>query len=156
MSAFPRLIRIALLGALVLGLGAAPAWAEKGGNKPAQAGKEQSGKPDKGDKGNSGQSAGRAEAVLVPGATATVVYSLLGGQRDVFAVGAKPLPPGIRKNLARGKPLPPGIARQSVPPSLLATLPVVDGSQWLRVGTELVLVGAASQIISQVIQNVFD
>ena len=31
--------------------------------------------------------------------------------------GYKPLPPGIRKNLARGKPLPPGIAKTPMPVS---------------------------------------
>jgi hypothetical protein len=35
----------------------------------------------------------------------------------------KPLPPGIRKNLAVGKPLPPGIARQTLPEDLHDRLP---------------------------------
>jgi hypothetical protein len=38
-------------------------------------------------------------------------------------VGAKPLPPGIAKNLARGKPMPPGIAKRAVPKEVLVLLP---------------------------------
>ena len=38
---------------------------------------------------------------------------------DTGAIGFKPLPPGISKNLARGKPLPPGIASRNLPDSLL-------------------------------------
>src|SRR5574343_366404 len=41
--------------------------------------------------------------------------------------GAKPLPPGIRKQLARGKPLPPGLARQQLPASYVQQLPARDG-----------------------------
>jgi Ni/Co efflux regulator RcnB len=34
-------------------------------------------------------------------------------------------------------------------------LPVVDGHDWIRIGTELVLVGIAASVIAQVIHNVF-
>jgi hypothetical protein len=47
--------------------------------------------------------------------------------------GAKPLPPGIAKNLARGKPLPPGIAKRTLPRELIVQLPPVeDGSYSCR------------------------
>ena len=59
------------------------------------------------------------------------------------------------KNLARGKPLPPGLSREPVPAPVLTTLPRVDGHEWVRIGTELVLVGVASLVIAQVIQGVF-
>jgi hypothetical protein len=51
--------------------------------------------------------------------------------------------------------LPPGIAKQRLPQSLSARLPVVDGHDWIRIGTELVLVGIATNLIAQVIHNVF-
>ncbi|MCK9506018.1 MAG: RcnB family protein [Porticoccaceae bacterium] len=70
--------------------------------------------------------------------------------------GYKPLPPGIRKNLARGKPLPPGIARQSVPGSLLAALPHHEGYEWRRSGTDLILVSIASAVIAEVLIDVFE
>jgi hypothetical protein len=84
-----------------------------------------------------------------------MVSALLGGQTQSLAVGARPLPPGIRKNLARGKPLPPGIAKQAIPQPVLARLPTVDGHDWIRIGTELVLVGIATSVITQVIHDVF-
>jgi hypothetical protein len=160
---------IAALLALTLTIPPGPAWAEKGGGKPEWAGgKSGKGGPGKGgpDKGAHGPSAkghgtapvaGRTDmgAMLAAGATAAAVSALLGGQAGLLSVGAAPLPPGIRKNLARGKPLPPGIARQAVPQPLLARLPAVDGHTWIRLGTELVLVGIATEIVAQVIHGVF-
>src|SRR5690606_12189571 len=70
--------------------------------------------------------------------------------------GYKPLPPGIRKYLARGKPIPPGIARQSVPGSLLAALPHHEGYEWRRSGTDLILVSIASAVIAEVLIDVFE
>jgi hypothetical protein len=96
-----------------------------------------------------------ARSVLAAGATAAMVSALLGGQTQSLSVGARPLPPGIQKNLARGKPLPPGISKQTVPQPVLVRLPVVDGHDWIRIGTELVLVGIATSVIAQVIHNVF-
>jgi hypothetical protein len=155
---------IAALLALTLTIPPAPAWAEKGGGKSEWAG----GKPDKGGPGKGAHGppakghgaapvAGRTDmgAVLAAGATAAAVSALLGGQAGLLSVGAAPLPPGIRKNLARGKPLPPGIARQAVPQPLLARLPAIDGHTWIRLGTELVLVGIATEIVAQVIHGVF-
>jgi hypothetical protein len=130
-----------------------PAFAEKGGGKPDWAGDKGGhghGKPAKG--GAGGMDAG---GLLAAGATAALVAALLGGQTQPLVVGAKPLPPGIQKNLARGKPLPPGIAKQTLPKSLSARLPVVDGHDWVRIGTELVLVGIATNLVAQVIHNVF-
>ena len=65
------------------------------------------------------------------------------------------LPPGIRKNLARGKPLPPGIAKKMAPPALVARLPVHPGYEWRVVGTDLVLVAIATLIIADVLFDVF-
>jgi len=70
--------------------------------------------------------------------------------------GRSPLPPGIRRNLARGKPLPPGIARQAVPGPVLRGLPHHEGYEWLVCGTDLVLVAIAGAIVADVIFDVFD
>jgi hypothetical protein len=70
--------------------------------------------------------------------------------------GAKPLPPGIRKNLARGKPLPPGIAKSRMPGPFVADLPHHDGYEWRQAGADLVLVASASLVISDIVENVFD
>lgn len=60
---------------------------------------------------------------------------------------ARPLPPGIMRQLARGRPLPPGIARQVAPPGLLALLPSYPGHGWYVVGTAVVLVDLATGVV---------
>jgi hypothetical protein len=70
-------------------------------------------------------------------------------------VGFGPLPPGIRKNLARGKPLPPGIAKKLVPQPMLAQLPRFPGYEWRVCGSDLVLVAIATAVIADVLFDVF-
>lgn len=66
------------------------------------------------------------------------------------------LPPGIRKNLARGKPIPPGIAKRAVPGPMLSRLPRYPGYEWAVYGSDLVLVATATAIIADVFFDVFD
>ncbi|MDH4554390.1 hypothetical protein E8F11_04220 [Pseudomonas sp. BN417] len=68
---------------------------------------------------------------------------------------ADALPPGIQKNLARGKPLPPGIAKK-LDGRLVNRLPHYDGYDWVRAGTDLILVAVATGIIYEVLQDVMD
>lgn len=75
---------------------------------------------------------------------------------DVGATRYKPLPPGIRKNLARGKPLPPGIAKQLAPAPMLARLPVYAGHEWRIVGADLVLVAIGTAVVVEILANVFE
>ncbi len=75
---------------------------------------------------------------------------------DNHLTGYKPLPPGIRKNLARGKPMPPGIAKTRLPSSFVDQLPHHDGHEWRQVGSDLVLFAIGSLIIVDVLERVFD
>lgn len=106
------------------------------------------------------QAGGPAGAAQLPASigalSADSIRRAMGAEVRLLSVGAKPLPPGIAKNLARGKPLPPGIARQSVPSGVVARLPRIDGYDWVRIGTTLVLVGVATQIVEAVIDGVFN
>jgi len=70
--------------------------------------------------------------------------------------GASALPPGIRKNLARGKPLPPGIAKKQMSGAFVSQLPVHPGYEWRQAGTDLVLVVSGTWVVSDIIENVFD
>jgi len=70
------------------------------------------------------------------------------------AYGYKPLPPGIRKNLARGKGIPPGIAMTRLPSGYVNQLPRYNGYEWRGYGTDLVLVNSTSQLIADVIMDV--
>jgi len=91
---------------------------------------------------------------------ATVTFSAAERQRIVgwFAdhrvEGAKPIPPGIRKNLARGTPLPPGIAKQVLPEGLAAGHPVRAGYERIQVGLDVLLVEIATGIIHDVLMDV--
>ncbi len=67
---------------------------------------------------------------------------------------AKPLPPGIAKNLARGKPLPPEIAKQVLPTGLLDRLPPVPhGFERVIVDGKVLLVEIATQVIHDVLEG---
>ena len=84
-----------------------------------------------------------------------------GDARDLarnFGVTAqKPLPPGIRKQLARGKPLPPGIARsRGIPQAMAESLPHYDGHEWRRAGSDLVLVALATNVLTEILYDVFE
>jgi hypothetical protein len=71
------------------------------------------------------------------------------------ATGYKPLPPGIRKNLARGKPIPPGIQKSRMPDGMLGKLPKQAGYEWRNAGTDLLLVQAGTEIVADVLKDVF-
>lgn len=75
---------------------------------------------------------------------------------DFDLVGQKPLPPGIRKNLARGKPLPPGITKQSLPAPFVKQLPGHAGYEWRMAGTDLLLISTADMIVREIVKDVFD
>lgn len=79
---------------------------------------------------------------------------VLQDNRDYWSPGAS-LPPGIRKNLARGKPLPPGIARK-LDGRLLQRLPSYPGYDWVQAGTDLLLVAVATGLIQEVLHDVLD
>lgn len=67
---------------------------------------------------------------------------------------AKPLPPGIAKNLARGKPLPPGIAKQQLPQDLVRLLPPArTGYERMYVDGRVLLVDVATQVIHDVLME---
>ena len=75
---------------------------------------------------------------------------------DYKLTGSKPLPPGIRKNMARGKSMPPGIAKTRMPDTFISQLPHHEGHEWLHIGADLVLVVAGTLIISDILEGVFD
>lgn len=70
------------------------------------------------------------------------------------ASGVEALPPGIRRNLARGKPLPPGIAKRSAPPELVSNLSLPRGYEIVEVGLDVFLVEAATAIVHDILTDV--
>lgn len=95
------------------------------------------------------------------GLSATISAGISIGDARILAskygiTGSKPLPPGIRKNIARGKPMPPGIQRTRLPQSFINNLPRHDGYEWQQAGADLVLVASGSLMISDILEGVFD
>ncbi|MFY1905000.1 anti-virulence regulator CigR family protein [Achromobacter xylosoxidans] len=137
----------------------APAWSAPPENR---------GKPDHAGNGNgkgNGNSGGKNKGndkdsdtnVSVTLSTAGISISTARGYAvQAGATGYGSLPPGIRKNLARGKPLPPGIAKKMVPGPMLARLPVHPGYEWRVAGNDLILIAIATGIVADVLANVFD
>jgi hypothetical protein len=92
--------------------------------------------------------------------TAEISFSV--GDRDQIRAyyssnpspGLEALPPGIRKNLARGKPLPPGIAKRFRPDTLRSSLSIPRRYEVIEVGWDVFLVEAATGIIHDVLMDV--
>ncbi len=100
---------------------------------------------------------GDGDDVIVLGASgisAATVRAML-TDMGVDRSGYQALPPGIRKNLARGKPLPPGIAKRYVPTPLLSKLPVRRGHEWRVLGRDLALVAIGTEVVVDILLNVF-
>jgi hypothetical protein len=67
---------------------------------------------------------------------------------------AQALPPGIRKQIARGKGLPPGLDRQPLPADLERHLsPLPDGYVRLRIGTDVVLFDTRGQVVLDLVRD---
>ncbi len=116
--------------------------------------------------GNKGKKAHGAPALeiqtnqaLVTLITATEQSIILGyvsqhsGSLPVALATVQPLPPGIAKKLARGGSLPPGIAKRYLPGELEAQLPPRPGYEWVVVGTDVVLIAAATGLIVDIIRD---
>ncbi len=67
--------------------------------------------------------------------------------------GLEALPPGQRKNLARGKPMPPGIAKRFAPDALRSSLSVPPQYGVIEVGWDVLLVEVATGIIHDVLMD---
>jgi hypothetical protein len=92
--------------------------------------------------------------------TAEISFSL--GDRDQIQAyyssnpnpGVEALPPGMRKNLARGKAMPPGIAKRFPPEGLRSSLSVPARYDVVEVGWDVFLVEVATGIIHDVLMDV--
>ncbi|AUL14539.1 hypothetical protein BTL45_06380 [Bordetella bronchiseptica] len=148
---------------------AAPAWAAppegkgnsgqgnsgQGNSGQGNSGKSNNGKGNSGNSGNSGKRSGDGGVSIELRHAGITISTARGYAVEYGVTGYGSLPPGIRKNLARGKPLPPGIAKKAVPPSMLARLPVYPGYEWRVAGSDLVLVALAGAVVADVLLDVF-
>jgi len=171
------ILAAACSGALASQAMAAP---PDGKGKPAQAGQGQGNGKSKGNSGNNGNGGAKGNngnsgnngnngggkgsrgdgsdvGVNVSLSSAGISISTARGYAVEYGMtGYSSLPPGIRKNLARGKPLPPGIAKKMAPGPMLAHLPVHPGYEWRIAGSDLILVAIGTAIVADVLFDVFD
>lgn len=150
MNTRSRLLVLAMLAALA----SAPAMSDKGGSQ-AEGGKGGKGKADVHNHTGDHRAPGYSPVEMVVATISATQARRIASSHQL--VGQQPLPPGIRKNLARGKPLPPGIAKsRGIPAAMLADLPRYEGYEWQRTGTDLVLVSAAGAVIADILVDVFE
>ena len=167
MKCIPCISRWLMVGLSVFSLCVVPVASAKppeGKGKPSKSQGQGQGNPGKGhgkgdnsnkDKGgNKGNKdyGNDAGDLITAGITFAAARNLALGDRYV---GYSALPPGIRKNLARGKPLPPGIAKKMVPHDMLGRLPYHPGYEWRMAGSDLILVAIATGIVADVLMDVF-
>ncbi|WP_417221479.1 anti-virulence regulator CigR family protein [Achromobacter spanius] len=157
----------ALICCLYLG-GSAVAAPPEGKGKPDNAGQGQGNKNNGNGKGNGNGTSGNKGGSPKGGTAdsgdtnvtlrhAGITISVARGYADEYGLsGYSALPPGVRKNLARGKPLPPGIAKKMVPGPMLARLPAYPGYEWRVAGSDLILVAVATAVVADVLFDVFD
>ena len=118
---------------------------------PALAASNKGGPPSKGAQGS--DEAGAATAAALATFTELERRQIVQYYQD-RPLSTKRLPPGIAKNLARGKPLPPGIAKKFLPEDLNATLPARPGYERIIVGSDVLLIDAATQVVADVLRGV--
>ncbi|MGE0119619.1 MAG: anti-virulence regulator CigR family protein [Dongiaceae bacterium] len=98
--------------------------------------------------------ASQTAVILITATERAIIFGWLDSHRGnlpVALAGAKPLPPGIAKKVARGGALPPGIAKRYLPNDLLVQLPARPGYQWMVAGTDVLLVAAATGLIVDIL-----
>ena len=161
-----RYSTIALALVVAFGVaGASATVAAKGGPKG------QGGNPgkNKGWKGN--QNPGKGKGAKRGGKHAGKWHGRPGGRITTYEAsiirgyygGSSPgcrrrLPPGIRKNLARGKPLPPGQRRRygcALPRRLIAELPPRPGYVYYLMGRDIVLISLSTNRVIDVTLRLF-
>lgn len=93
------------------------------------------------------------EAFLTDGEKRIIRDSFSGGYPQGFKK-PKPIPPGIKKKLARGGTLPPGIAKTRMPDSVLSRLPRRDGQEILFIDRDVYLIQKSTELVLDVLENV--
>ncbi len=130
------------------------------------AGKDKSGQiliQGKGNKGKAGAGATATE-ILVSAVISATERALIGDyikKAKVKHKGLPPglanrrqLPPGLRKHIQRTNRLPPGLEKRGLPSDLRGLLPRRVGQDYRVVGSDIVLIETATNIILDVMQGV--
>jgi Ni/Co efflux regulator RcnB len=139
--------RTLLVAALALGLGAAPAFAEKGG--------EGKGKGHNKDKGQEVEKHKEVHKVYFTdshrGYVTNYYHEEFRGGRCPPGLAKKHngcMPPGQAKKWRVGAPIPSGVVVYDVPPQLVVRLgPPPSGQKYIRVGADILLISVGSRVV---------
>ena len=85
------------------------------------------------------------------GADNTVVRVYFARNREVWTG----IPPELARHFGRGKEMPAGIATNPLPSALAARLPARYGFKVVRVGQDVAMVATSTNVVVDVIENVF-
>ena len=136
-----------LVAAIALGLGAAPAFAEKGG--------EGKGKGHNKDKGHEVDKQQAVQKVYFTdshrGYVTNYYHEEFRGGRCPPGLAKKHngcMPPGQAKKWRVGAPIPSGVVVYDVPPQLVVRLgPPPSGQKYIRVGADILLISVGSRVV---------
>ena len=97
----------------------------------------------------------RTQIVEIIRGTSTYSYLLNTGLRQQIFTQVSSLPPGIKKNLARGKGLPPGIAKKVLLPATVVNhVSLPANTNIIVVGSNVVVFDPIKNIILDIILNI--
>jgi hypothetical protein len=104
--------------------------------------------------------------IVFSAAEKRIIYEFFGGGSAVAVSKQKGkgkpgrsggLPPGLQKHLERRGTLPPGLAKRDLPPGLSSQLPPTTlGQKRYIVGSDIVLIEAATGLILDILEGVLD
>lgn len=84
-----------------------------------------------------------------------ILYGIFGGGSRLEGFSKpKPLPPGIRKKIARGGAIPPGIAMTRFPNSVYSRLPGRSSRDLVAIGDDIVLIDPTTKVILDVMEGI--
>lgn len=98
---------------------------------------------------------GAAAGILLSSQERSILHDIFGGGRKVKGFKKpKPIPPGIRKKIARGGTIPPGIAMTRLPDSTLSRLPRRQNQDYVAIGSDIVLIDRSTRVIVDVVEEI--
>ncbi len=104
--------------------------------------------------GNKGKSKGNQPTSVEKIVTKHLVGGLISAvERALIAGNLDRIRGNLPRTLTGAKPLPPGIAKDTLPGGLLAQLPARPGQEWRLIGTDLLIVEIASNVIADVLKG---
>jgi hypothetical protein len=150
---------LAIFIAIPLILGA-PALVDAAGKNKNKAKGGQTQTQGKASKGQSGDiSTGDLLGTIITAAERALIGDYVNKSRSTSqglppGLSGRPLPPGLQKHIDRTGQLPPGLQKRVLPGDLRGLLPYRKGRDYRVVGTDIVLIETATNLILDIMKGV--